>query len=1340
MKKILQKAAAFGMAGILVLTPLHPALAVGAENVSMEESDVKEAETAVAVKALWEENQWFCTEENEVPALPESVKVLMDDGSAQMLPVAWENLTEETFATAGIKEIKGKVTEEVQVTAKVLAHFDETLKLEGIKEEIGEYSKTENFAYVTGSGSKKRLNEIQGINAADSMLWKWTDNLLIENCTGNNYGFDYGLYPDSNSANPEYVIIRAPFMRSFIIRGTAHNSSIADNNSFGFETSTDGTEWTPFTEYEKTADTSGGDWASRLYTAERLPEDTHYIRISYPSRETWGFNLNGIYITGGMEQMSLEQKNPVLKVSFDEGNAKDESGNGNDGEVIGTPDFVEGVKGKAIYLSNPEDRSQAASQYVNFGQPEALKFGTGSFTVMFWYKADPSEQKESSIISNKNWDSGDNAGFNIGDMENGINLNFNTVNSGKGRSETGRFYGATDNTWHHVAAVIERGKEVRLYFDGKEAFGGGSNGTGKYNSDISSYTGSVDVADFVLGADGQEHKYGLNHAYIDELLVYREALPQKYIANICMSDKALATVEELDAAVSKLEPGSRFSEEDLAGMKEKISETREMIQSGAGNAPDVLLAQLQEEYEAFLNDGNEIMSFHLISDVHAGGSTGTAAENFKKGLQDMKMVNPSASALLAAGDNTQNGWENEVTGFFQVLKENNPVSETDGKTMIALGNHDVRGGDSSKWESFPSGENGYWQTAYNLYMENNADYMPETDGKPYFDYWIDGYHFLVLNPENSPKDTAFLTDEQIAWLEEKLEENEDTSKPVFLMIHQALDDTHWRSFMYNGFGKEDKIVKAILAKHPQAIFLTGHIHNGFGVTEAIDRPYGTLVDIPAFTGSEYGLRDAGTGYEVYVYDDEVLFRARNFLTSRWLPEYDISVKLKSLPVLMAEDKALQQDKYTEESWAQAQAILEEARAEAKMLTGKKYATTETMPSEWYYHKEGRKEIERVQKKFREAFALLEEKIPEVTRINLEAAIRIAASLKESDYTADTYAALETALAEAREVYEAEKLTEEQIQEQIGKLETAVQGLKVPEPAAPEITRADLRAAIEIAASLRESDYTADTYAALETALAEAREVYEAEKLTEEQSREQIGKLKAAVQRLTVPEPPVTEEELQKAKDDAEKAKADAVKAMENAENAEADAEASRAEAEKAKADAEKAKADADQAKKEADQAKAELAKLKASQDSAFKVGDSVIVKGVQYRVTDAVKMEAEAYGIENKNLRTIIVASSVKIQGVTCKVTAVGKEAFAKMKKVKKAVIGKNVVSVGEKAFYGDKALKNITVKGKALKNIGKRALKGISTRAVIKVPKAKKKAYVKIFKGKGQKKTVKVK
>ena len=162
------------------------------------------------------------------------------------------------------------------------------------------------------------------------------------------------------------------------------------------------------------------------------------------------------------------------------------------------------------------------------------------------------------------------------------------------------------------------------------------------------------------------------------------------------------------------------------------------------------------------------------------------------------------------------------------------------------------------------------------------------------------------------------------------------------------------------------------------------------------------------------------------------------------------------------------------------------------------------------------------------------------------------------------------------------------------------------------------------------------------------------------------------------------------------------------------------------------------AQEEEKKAKEELQKLKDAM--TLKTGDTITVKGVTYRVTNAEAKTAEAYGVVNKNQKQIEVAATVKIKGNTCKVTAIADQAFAGMKKATKAVIGKNVSKIGKKAFYGDSRLKSITVKGKKLKTVGKQALKGINKKAVIRIPKSKKKAYRKLFKGKGQKKSVIVK
>lgn len=50
----------------------------------------------------------------------------------------------------------------------------------------------------------------------------------------------------------------------------------------------------------KTTDTSvSGSWPSRLYTATQLPDDTNYIKIAYPTGNTWQFNMNKLQLTGG---------------------------------------------------------------------------------------------------------------------------------------------------------------------------------------------------------------------------------------------------------------------------------------------------------------------------------------------------------------------------------------------------------------------------------------------------------------------------------------------------------------------------------------------------------------------------------------------------------------------------------------------------------------------------------------------------------------------------------------------------------------------------------------------------------------------------------------------------------------------------------------------------------------------------------------------------------------------------------------------------------------------------------------------------------------------------------
>ena len=303
-------------------------------------------------------------------------------------------------------------------------------------------------------------------------------------------------------------------------------------------------------------------------------------------------------------------------------------------------------------------------------------------------------------------------------------------------------------------------------------------------------------------------------------------------------------------------------------------------------------------------------------------------------------------------------------------------------------------------------------------------------------------------------------------------------------------------------------------------------------------------------------------------------------------------------------------------------------------------------------------------------------------------------------------------------------------------------------------KSELKQTLDIAKALKEADYTVESYKALLEAIQNAETVYADKTATQEAVDAQATALQAAVQGLKVPDASDYQEILKK----LQAKEAELVKKQEELANAKGDKTELQKELQKIQDDLkelEKAKdaaykklqeekATADEALK---QAQAEIERLKAQQnqnqpkpEEALKVGDTVTSGNVKYRVTDAQKKLAEAYGVDSKTARTLKVAATVTINGEKVSVTSVKANAFKGMKKLEKVTIGTNVSRIGKNAFSGDSKLKSIQIKSKKLTYVGKRALKNISAKAVIKVPKSKKKAYTSLLKGKGQKKSVKIK
>ena len=127
----------------------------------------------------------------------------------------------------------------------------------------------------------------------------------------------------------------------------------------------------------------------------------------------------------------------------------------------------------------------------------------------------------------------------------------------------------------------------------------------------------------------------------------------------------------------------------------------------------------------------------------------------------------------------------------------------------------------------------------------------------------------------------------------------------------------------------------------------------------------------------------------------------------------------------------------------------------------------------------------------------------ITTTELEVAIAKAEALKEADYTAESWASMQMELQEAKDELKNPK-TQATVDEAVSHLNAAVEALvkaegdKTEEPAA--VDTSSLEKVISDAAALKEADYTADSWKALQSALTDAKSA-----LNAKESQEKVDK-------------------------------------------------------------------------------------------------------------------------------------------------------------------------------------------------------------------------------------------
>ena len=147
-----------------------------------------------------------------------------------------------------------------------------------------------------------------------------------------------------------------------------------------------------------------------------------------------------------------------------DGDLNDKSGNKRNASGHNSPGFSEGKIGKALELNGD-------NQYVTLGgNPVDYAPKSGNITISFWFSADKLDNRWQTLISN-----GDAGG---GKWRIHRHQFSDSISYVGGAMAINEMVNINDGELHHLVAVTEKDKEVRLYIDNNLIRNSGNNGIG----------------------------------------------------------------------------------------------------------------------------------------------------------------------------------------------------------------------------------------------------------------------------------------------------------------------------------------------------------------------------------------------------------------------------------------------------------------------------------------------------------------------------------------------------------------------------------------------------------------------------------------------------------------------------------------------------------------------------------------------------------------------------------------------------------------------------------------------------------------------------------------------
>ncbi len=279
-------------------------------------------------------------------------------------------------------------------------------------------------------------------------------------------------------------------------------------------------------------------------------------------------------------------------------------------------------------------------------------------------------------------------------------------------------------------------------------------------------------------------------------------------------------------------------------------------------------------------DSDEVkMSAVFLSDLHIKNDT-VSVQQLTQALNDIKASPESFDVLALTGDITDDGDASSFALAWNALDG----AKLSSVILPALGNHDT-------WTDFG--------TAKSQITAKASGYTGKKIDKTYYSYDAKGYTFIILGSE-AQSEKAYISSAQLSFLDSELARATKDGKPAFVICHFPLKNTHglpdvWRSG--GDIGDQSDAVKNILIKYKNVFYINGHLHTGIysASIETFDSNKGVYsLNLPAFgqPNAKGTFKNTGLGVYLEVYENEVVFTARNFKDSSPLSGFEKTVVLK----------------------------------------------------------------------------------------------------------------------------------------------------------------------------------------------------------------------------------------------------------------------------------------------------------------------------------------------------------------------------------------------------------------------------------------------------------------